>query len=170
MATVGLFFDTQTGNTADLAEQIQEALGGDPVVDLNDINEVELDKLGEYEYLIVGSPTWNVGELPDGWGSVIDDLSSLELSGKKIAYFGVGDQIGYADNFLDAMGLLEKELSQTGATTVVNWPTADYDFEESLAQRGDVFVGLGLDEDNQPEKTEERIAAWADQVKAAFGL
>ena len=170
MAKVGLFFDTQTGKTAEIAEQIQAALGGDSVVDVHDINDVGLDKLGEYECLIVGSPTWNVGELPDGWGSVVDELSDLDLGGKKIAYFGVGDQIGYSDNFLDAMGLLEKELSQTGATPVVTWPTADYDFEESEAQRGDVFVGLGLDEDNEPEKTEGRIAAWAEQVKAAFDL
>ena len=65
MAKVGLFFDTQTGKTADIAEQIQSALGGDSVVELNDINDVELDKLSEYECLIVGSPTWNVGELPE---------------------------------------------------------------------------------------------------------
>lgn len=170
MAKVGLFFDTQTGKTADVAEQIQTALGGESVVDVHDINDVELDKLGEYECLVVGSPTWNVGELPDGWGNVIDELSDLPLSGKKIAYFGVGDQVGYADNFLDAMGLLEKELSQAGATAVVSWPTEDYEFESSEAQRGDVFVGLGLDEDNEPEKTEGRIAAWATQVKAEFGL
>ncbi|MEM6500922.1 MAG: flavodoxin [Cyanobacteria bacterium P01_C01_bin.89] len=170
MAKVGLFFDTQTGKTADIAEQIQSALGGDSVVELNDINDVELDKLSEYECLIVGSPTWNVGELPDGWGGVVDDLSGLELAGKKIAYFGVGDQIGYADNFLDAMGILEKELAEAGAETVVNWSTDGYEFEASEAQRGDVFVGLGLDEDNQPEKTEERIAAWSEQVKTAFSL
>ena len=170
MAQVGLFYDTQTGKTEELAEQIQDALGGDSVVDVFNISDVELDKLSEYECLIIGSPTWNVGELPDGWGSVVDDLSGLSLGGKKIAYFGVGDQVGYSDNFLDAMGLLEKELSQTGATTVVNWPTAGYEFEASEAQRGDVFVGLGLDEDNQDDQTEERIAAWAEQVKTAFGL
>ena len=170
MAKVGLFFDTQTGKTADIAEQIQEALGGDSIVEIFEIGDVELDKLSEYECLIIGSPTWNVGELPDGWGGVVDDLSGLPLGGKKIAYFGVGDQVGYSDNFLDAMGLLEKELSQTGATTVVNWSTDGYDFEASEAQRGDVFVGLGLDEDNQDDLTEERIASWAEQVKAAFGL
>ena len=92
------------------------------------------------------------------------------MAGKKIAYFGVGDQIGYADNFLDAMGILEKELAEAGSETVVNWPTEGYEFEASEAQRGDMFVGLGLDEDNQPEKTEERIAAWSEKVKTAFSL
>ena len=32
------------------------------------------------------------------------------------------------------------------------------------------FLGLAIDEDNQFEKTEERIDAWVDQIKKEFPI
>jgi flavodoxin I len=170
MSKIGLFFGTQTGNTEAAAEMIQSALGGDSVVTLHDVAEADLDELGEYDCLIIGCPTWNIGELQSDWEGLYDELDALDFSGKKVAYFGVGDQIGYADNFQDAMGMLEEKISQLGGTTVGYWPTDGYEFEESKALRDGKFVGLALDEDNQSEMTEERVQAWTSQLKSAFGL
>jgi flavodoxin I len=170
MSKIGLFFGTQTGNTEAAAEMIQSALGGDSVVTLHDVAEADLDELGEYDCLIIGCPTWNIGELQSDWEGLYDELDALDFSGKKVAYFGVGDQIGYADNFQDAMGMLEEKISQLGGATVGYWPTDGYEFEESKAVRDGKFVGLALDEDNQPEMTEERVQAWTSQLKSAFGL
>jgi len=94
----------------------------------------------------------------------------MNFKGKKVAYFGAGDQVGYADNFQDAMGILEAKISQLGGKTVGQWPTTGYDFNESKALRNGQFVGLALDEDNQPELTAERIQKWTSQLKSAFGL
>ena len=149
---------------------IQSALGGDSVVTLHDVAEADLDELGEYDCLIIGCPTWNIGELQSDWEGLYDELDALDFSGKKVAYFGVGDQIGYADNFQDAMGMLEEKISQLGGATVGYWPTDGYEFEESKAVRDGKFVGLALDEDNQSEMTEERVQAWTSQLKSAFGL
>ncbi|NET54064.1 MAG: flavodoxin, partial [Merismopedia sp. SIO2A8] len=118
----------------------------------------------------IGSPTWNVGDLQDDWDAVFDDLDDLNFDGKTIAYFGTGDSVGYADNFMDAIGILEEKISGLGGKTVGQWPIADYDFEESKAVRGDNFCGLALDDDNESEKTDERINQWASQVKSAMGL
>ena len=170
MSKIGLFFGTQTGNTEAAAEMIQSALGGDSVVTLHDVAEADLDELGEYDCLIIGCPTWNIGELHSDWEGLYDELDALDFSGKKVAYFGVGDQIGYADNFQDAMGMLEEKISQLGGATVGYWPTDGYEFEESKAVRDGKFVGLALDEDNQPEMTEERVQAWTSQLKSAFEL
>ncbi|WP_159789163.1 flavodoxin FldA [Sodalinema gerasimenkoae] len=170
MSKIGLFFGTQTGNTEAAAEMIQSALGGDSVVTLHDVAEADLDELGEYDCLIIGCPTWNIGELQSDWEGLYDELDALDFSGKKVAYFGVGDQIGYADNFQDAMGMLEEKISQLGGATVGYWPTDGYEFEESKAVRDGKFVGLALDEDNQPEMTEERVQAWTSQLKSAFEL
>ncbi|MGS0729198.1 flavodoxin FldA, partial [Shewanella sp. 0m-11] len=39
------------------------------------------------------------------------------------------------------------------------------DFEESKGLADDKhFVGLGIDEDRQPELTEERVDAWVKQI------
>ncbi|MEL7069948.1 MAG: flavodoxin FldA [Cyanobacteria bacterium J06581_3] len=170
MAKVGLFYGSTTGKTADAAEQIQTALGGESVVDLHDIADSEASSLAEYDYLIIASPTWNIGELQDDWQAVFDDLDEVDFSGKTVAYFGTGDQIGYADNFMDAMGQLEEKVSGLGGKTVGYWPADDYDHSESLALREGKFCGLALDDDNEEEKSEGRIQEWAALVKQAMHL
>lgn len=170
MAKIGLFFGTQTGNTETIAEAIQAELGGNSVVDLHDVANAEIDDLKEYEYLIIGCPTWNVGELQSDWDGLYQDLDKIDFTGKKIAYFGVGDQIGYSDNFQDAMGILEEKISSLGGKTFGYWITNDYDFSESRAVRNGKFVGLAIDEDNQSDLTSSRIKSWVAQIKLEFGL
>jgi flavodoxin I len=170
MSQVGLFFGTQTGNTQTLAETIQKEMGGDRVVTLHDIADSELSDFDAYQNIIIGCPTWNIGELQADWEGVYNDLDEVDFSGKKIAYFGPGDQIGYADNFQDAMGILEEKISEQGGTTVGYWPIDGYEFSDSRAVRNGKFVGLALDEDNQPELTDQRIKTWVSQLKSEFGL
>ena len=169
MAKVGLFYGSTTGKTADAAEQVQAALGGDSVVDLVEIEDA--DALSGYEYLIIACPTWNIGELQDDWAAVFDDLDEVDFSGKTIAYMGTGDQVGYADNFMDAMGQLEEKISSLGGKTVGYWSAEGYDHEASLAIRdGNKFCGLAIDEDNESEKTEDRIKTWTAQIKQEMSL
>lgn len=170
MAKIGLFFGTQTGNTETIAETIQAELGGDSVVELYDVADVEVNQLTEYDYLIIGCPTWNVGELQSDWEGLYEDLDEIDFNGKKIAYFGAGDQIGYSDNFQDAMGILETKISSLGGKTVGYTNTDGYDFNESLAVKNGKFVGLAIDEDNQSDLTASRIKSWVQQIKNEFGL
>ncbi|MEB3337592.1 MAG: flavodoxin FldA [Leptolyngbyaceae bacterium] len=170
MSKIGLFFGTQTGNTEAIAETIQKAFGGDSIVTLHDVADAELDDFEGYECLIIGCPTWNVGELQADWEGLYDDLDSVNFSGKKVAYFGAGDQVGYAENFQDAMGILEEKISALGGKTVGQWPTEGYDFNESKAVKNGKFVGLALDEENQSELTGQRIQTWVAQLKPAFGV
>ncbi|MBW4693428.1 MAG: flavodoxin FldA [Lyngbya sp. HA4199-MV5] len=170
MTKVGLFFGTQTGNTETIAETIQKTFGGDSVVTLHNAADAEATDLEGYEYLIVGCPTWNIGEMQSDWEGLYDELDNIDFSGKKVAYFGPGDQVGYADNFQDAMGLLEEKISELGGTTVGYWSTEGYDFSESKAVKNGKFVGLALDEENQSELTDERISTWVAQLKREFGV
>lgn len=170
MAQIGLFYGTQTGNTQTEAELIQQAFGGESIVDLQDISRTEAADFDQYPALIIGCPTWNVGELQSDWEDFYDELDNIDFSGKKVAYFGVGDQVGYPDSFQDAMGILEEKISVQGGTTVGYWTAEGYDFSESKAMRGGKFVGLALDEDNQLDLTEERIKDWVIQLKEEFGI
>jgi flavodoxin I len=169
MAKIGLFFGTQTGNTQTLAEMIQKEFGAG-VVDLYDMTDTEVSDFETYTQLIIGCPTWNIGEMQADWEGFYDELDQIDFSSKKVAYFGPGDQIGYADNFQDAIGLLEGKISGLGAKTVGQWPTDGYDFTESKAVKNGKFVGLALDEDNQPELTDSRIKTWVSQLKSEFEL
>jgi flavodoxin I len=170
MTKIGLFFGTQTGNTETLAEAIQAEFGGDRVVTLYNIAEASPEDFAAYDCLIIGCPTWNIGELQADWAGFYDELDDIDFSGKQVAYFGVGDQVGYADNFQDAMGILAEKITALGATPVGQWPTDGYDFSTSQAVQNGTFVGLALDEDNQPELTAGRIKAWVAQLKSTFGL
>ncbi len=170
MSQIGMFFGTTTGKTAEAAEKIQEVFGGEDVVTLIEILDAENEDFSSYPYLLIGCPTWDIGELQSDWDAFFPNLDSIDFSGKKVAYFGTGDQIGYADNFMDAIGMIEAKITEKGGQTVGYWSTEGYQFDGSKADRGGKFCGLALDEDNQPELSDERIEAWVAQVKAEFGL
>ena len=168
MSKIGLFFGTQTGKTESIAEMIRDEFG-DGEIDLHDMSNVDISDFDGYTKLIIGSPTWNIGELQSDWDGFFPELDSMDFNGKTIAYFGTGDQIGYADNFLDAVGILEAKISERGGKTIGQWSIDGYDFNESKAVKNGKFVGLAIDEDNQSELTDERIKSWVAQIEQEFG-
>lgn len=170
MTKIGFFYGTTTGKTESAAEMIKDEFGGDSVVTVHDIADVSDSDFSDYEYLIIGCPTWDIGELQSDWDGFFEELDNIDFSGKKVAYFGTGDQMGYAENFQDAMGILEEKISSLGGKTVGYWSTDGYEHEASKADKGGKFVGLALDDDNQSELTEPRIKEWVDQLKTEFGI
>lgn len=167
---IGLFYGTTTGVTESIAETIKELLGDD-VVDLYDIAEADAEDFSEYEYLIIGCATWNIGDLQSDWEDFFDNLDEIDFDGKTVAYFGPGDQIGYDHSFQDAMGMLEEKISSLGGKTVGYTSTEGYDFNESKAVRDEnKFCGLAIDEDNQSDLTQQRVTAWVEQLKKEFPL
>lgn len=164
MADIGLFYGTQTGYTQTTAETIQQEFGQD-AIDVYDISRAEPSDFEKYSVIIIGCPTWNVGQLQDDWDNFFEQLDEIDFSGKKVAYFGEGDQVGYADSFQDAMGILEEKISEQGGETIGYWSTEGYEFTESKAVRDGKFVGLALDEDNQSDLSDDRIKAWVAQLK-----
>lgn len=170
MSKIGLFYGSTTGKTESAAEMIQAEFGGEDVVTLHEIADVENSNFADYEYIIIGCPTWDIGELQADWQGYFDELDDVDFSGKKVAYFGTGDQIGYAENFQDAMGMLEEKISSLGGKTVGYWSTDGYEHEASKAEKNGQFVGLALDDDNQSELTESRIKEWVGKLKSEFGV
>lgn len=173
MAKIGLFYGSSTGNTETAAYQIKEkmeALDGIDVVEVHNIGATEPAQILSYQYLLMGIPTWNTGELQDDWAIFFPKLGSMDFKGKKVALFGMGDQNGYGFNFLDAIGMLGDELIVQGADLAGYWSNRSYDFAESLAKDGDFFMGLGLDNDGQADMTDKRIAKWVEWVKQDFGI
>ena len=164
MSKVGIFYGTTTGVTEDIAHRIADKIDGADIFNI-DGNE---DKLNDYDVLLLGASTWGFGDLQDDWQAVLDDLASLNLAGKKVAYFGSGDQGTFSDTFMDGMAIINEEISKTGATVIGNTSTEGYEFNESRAVEGDKFLGLALDEVNQSDLTDERIDAWVEQIKKEF--
>ncbi len=161
MATA-IFYASSTGNTKEVAERLAQNLDG---VATFDIGTNGVGEMASYDKLILGSSTWGEGELQDDWLEYWEDFCELDFSGKTVALFGLGDQEGYEDNFLDAMGMIHEQVVQAGGTVVGHWPAEGYGFEDSKALSGDEFVGLALDEDNQDELTEKRLKTWSAAIK-----
>lgn len=156
---MAIFYGSATGNTEDVATRIRCCLGEG---DLYDVRTQGLERALQYDRLIFAIPTWDYGEIQEDWQDAWDALAQLDLSGKYVALVGLGDQYGYAEWFVDAMGMLHDLVVAAGATVVGHWPVEGYEFDASraLTPDGRHFVGLALDEDCQPELTDARIAAW----------
>ena len=179
MAKIGLFFGSNTGKTRKVAKMIKKKYPDDELMAaaLN-VNRTTAEDFASYEYLIIGTPTLGDGELPglssdcdaESWEEFLPSIEEIDFTGKTIAIFGLGDQVGYPDEFLDAMGELYDFFSERGATLVGSWPNEGYEFDESQALRDDKFVGLALDLDNQSGLTEERLTTWLGQIAPEFVL
>ena len=161
MSKVGIFYGTTTGVTEDIAHRIADKIDGADIFNI-DGNE---DKLNDYDVLLLGASTWGFGDLQDDWAAVVDDLASKDFSGKKVGYFGSGDQGTFADTFIDALGIINDEIKKTGATIIGQTSTEGYEFSESRAVVDGKFLGLVVDEINQPDLTDERIDAWVEEIQ-----
>jgi flavodoxin I len=167
MSKVGLFYGTQTGKTESVAEMIRDEFGASEI-DMYDMSQVDVSDFDGYTKLIIASPTWDIGELQSDWDAFFPELDSMDFKGKTVAYFGTGDQLGYSDNFMDAVGILEAKISARGGKTIGYWSTDGYEHTESKAIKNGKFVGLAIDEDNQSELTESRVKTWVAQIKREF--
>jgi len=173
MAQIGLFYGTDTGNTERVAKRIKELLEqrlGAGTVDLLEIYKKKKEDMAKYDLLILGMPTWYDGELQGDWEEYIPEMQQVNFRNKRIAFFGLGDQYGYASYFCDALGIFAEIVEKNGGQLVGFWPVLGYEHDFSKAQRGDKFVGLCLDTDNQDDQTEERINRWTNQLMAEFSV
>ena len=167
MKKTGLIYSFNAKKTAQAAKRIQEAFGRENI-DLVNAENIDEKKFLSYSNLILGVPTWFDGELPNYWDEFIPALEDLDLKGKTIAIFGNGDQKGYPENFVDGVGIMAEILKKCNAKIVGETSVDGYEFENSRAQRGNMFIGLALDFENQSKLNKERIVKWVEQVKKEF--
>lgn len=160
-----LFFGTQTGTTEAVAEQIQKELA-DLVGECRNIYGVKKEELEDADFLVLGGSTWGDGELTDDFQDSLHILEAANLSGKTVALFALGDQYGYGYNFVSAMKIVYDTVKKCGAREIGSGVSrAGIDFEHSESLQDDAFLGLVLDEVNQPEMTEKRIKEWVSTVR-----
>lgn len=172
MIPIGLFYGSTDGATAAVARRIADlcAEAGWAEVELLDVAEYDLGEMEAFAVLLLGIPTWNTGQMQRDWEAVFPEIAELDLTGKRVALVGLGDQAGYPDTFADALIFFADAVQERGATLVGRWPTDGYDFRNSWAVQDGMFVGLVLDEINQPELTEGRLRAWLEQVRREIVL
>ena len=171
MGTIGLFYGSTSGVTEEIAEKIQAEIGED-ICDLYSMEEDfdDVDDFLKYDYLLFGCSTWGAGEVQNDWREPLFDMEveKPDFSGKTIALFGAGDCTGHGKHFVGALGILYDQFTALGAKLVGAVSTEGYSFEKSTAIREGQFVGLPLDEVNESDKTDQRIADWLALLKTDF--
>lgn len=167
MKKTALIYSFNTKKSGKIAEKIMSEFN-DNAIEFVNAEEINEKIFGSYKQLILSVPTWFDGELPNYWDEFMPALEDMNLKGTKIALFGLGDQKGYPENFVDGIGIMADILEQQGAELIGFTSTEGYSFEHSKAQRGDQFAGLALDYENQSAKNAPRIKAWVVQLKKEF--
>ena len=172
MAKIGLYYGSNEGNTAIAADMIKEEFDKiEPgLVEVHNIADASLEEIAAWDYIIFGISTWDIGQLQDDWAAFLPHMDDLDLSGRKVAIFGLGDQYGYPDTYLDAAGVLADKVLERGGDLYGLWSAEGYEFTGSRAAIEDHLLALGLDNDNEGEKHKERIEKWVRILAFAWGL
>tara|TARA_Y100001970_G_C13753374_1_gene612121 strand:- start:73 stop:588 length:516 start_codon:yes stop_codon:yes gene_type:complete len=170
MKKIGIFWGSSTDNTTTATEFMKEYLEmNDYEVEIFNVADEDVEKILEFDNIIIGCPTWHIGELQEDWDSIFSDYEKLDFTGKTAAFFGCGDQIGYPGNFLDAIGMLAKPFMKNGGKLIGRCSRDPYQFTGSVALDGDELLGLGLDYDNEDEETcEDMMVMWIEDIIEDF--
>jgi flavodoxin long chain len=164
---IGLVFGTDTGNTEEMGDRIAAVFAEQGfAMDMLNVTDASPEVIEAFDFIIMGIPTWDFGGIQEDWETFESELLATNLSGKVVALYGLGDQLGYGDYFVDAMGWLHERVVKKGALVVGEWSTEGYDFEASLAVNKDktFFCGLAIDDEQQFDLTDQRISGWVDLV------
>ena len=167
MEKIGMFWGSNTGNQEEAAGFLKDFMESEGVeMDEYNIADTDPSKMLEYKRLIIGCPTWHIGELQEDWDSVFGDYEGLDFNGKTAAFFGCGDQVGYPANFLDAIGMLAEPFTKNGGSLIGKCSRDPYNFTGSRAlDSDDKLMGLGLDYDNDDEETcEDMMVMWLEDI------
>ena len=164
---IKVIYGSDTGNTELVIEDLIKLVDNTEVTTVADLTPEDWDN----DKFILGIPTWYDGELQSDWEDYFEEFKTIDFTDKKVAIFGLGDQLGYEEWFCDGIGILAEVIMENGGK-VIGYTEKDnsYDLEETPKSLVDdnTFYGLCIDEDNQPELTQDRLEKWVGDIKEKF--
>lgn len=165
MRKVKVIYGSTTGNTKDAAKLIACEFACEAI----DVASAKIEDF-DAEVLILGTSTWGIGDPQDDWTAKTPLLEKLDWQGRKAALFGMGDQMGFGDSYMDGLRVIYDCIVKRGGIVIGRWSAAGYRHNSSQAQIGGDFIGLALDADNEADKIPERIKKWCSQIKSEAAL
>jgi flavodoxin I len=172
MANIGIFVGSSGGVTLGVAEQLQELFDGAELINMEEDYD-DLEQFNDFDVLLIGSSTWGQGDVQRDWVDPLYEMQNDEpdFSGKKVAFFGAGDQESHPEEFVTALGKMKDIFSKLGANTDFGYTSTEgYTYKYSYAEKDGKFCGLAIDAINQEDLTEQRVASWAEQIKGEMAL
>jgi len=172
MEKIAIFFGPLDGSVHRIAKLVASKIGPEKV-DLIHIASATTSDLEKFTKIIfgistVGKDSWQQKFDNTDWSHFFPIVAAFNFTGKKVAIFGLGDHITYAYHFVDSIGLLGKVVQKQGGEIFGRVSTVGYTFQDSDAIVEGQFIGLPVDEDFEPELTEERVSVWIDSLMKEF--
>ena len=140
-----ILYGSLTGNTEYVAQKIQQILtSAKKTVQLKNANQTSAEELNNYQYLVLGSSTWDEGQLQYDFEAFMAELKAKppDLKAKKIAVFGCGDS-SY-EQFCAAVDTLEKKFQALGGEKII--------------------TGLKIDGIPQLPENKTKVEEWAKEL------
>ncbi|NLW45623.1 MAG: flavodoxin [Syntrophomonadaceae bacterium] len=128
-----IVYGSNTGNTETLAGALAEELQSRFEVNVQNVADITPDDIMAYDLILLGSSTWDDGELQEDFQDFYEEMDRLDLSGKKVAVFGPGDSSW--EDYCRAVDLLEEKSRELKADIIAPGFKWDGDIdEEAIAE------------------------------------
>ncbi|WP_099159817.1 flavodoxin [Virgibacillus ndiopensis] len=142
MAKILMMYASMSGNTEMMADAIFDYINEakhEIVIKSFDFDPIDVQEMTDYDGILIGTYTYDEGNLPYEVEDFYEELDDVKLSGKIIGVFGS------CDSFYDTFG---------GAVDTM---------EERVIERGGRLCGEGIKVDLEPDKKDiERCQKFAE--------
>ena len=108
---IAILYGPTGGNTERVAQLIAEKIGTQKC-QLIPVKEANESSLNSFSKVIVGGSTigkhnWSHENPSVDWDEFLPTFRKINFAQKKVAIFGLGDQLAYPNNFVDEMRVLK---------------------------------------------------------------
>jgi len=141
-----VIYDTRFGNTEKIAKSLSKGLKEEGVeVDCVKIDEVDVDKLPEYDFLAVGGPT-HMASMSEPMKEFLEKLKTVDIRGKKGFCFDTRNHSRFNRfNLNSAAKRIEKKLKKMKVRMIEPRESAIVEGREGPLEEGarETFEKLG---------------------------
>lgn len=119
MNKILIVYASQTGNTELMAESIEAFLeqhNVDVTTKTFDFDPIDVEELAAYDAVMVGTHTWDDGDLPYEVEDFYEELEDVNIENHLFAVFGSCDS--FYETYGGAIDLMAERLEELGATVV----------------------------------------------------
>lgn len=119
MAKIKIVYGSAGGNTELVCEKVAEILGEKKhQVELLQAKLTKAEVIGNFDLLILASPTYGHGQLENYFEKFLAELKAVNLAGKKCAVIGLGDPKYDSDYHIESAHIIAEFLQEKGAQMV----------------------------------------------------
>lgn len=156
MSKILLLYASTTGNTEVMTEAIADYLidhGQEVVIKSFDFDLIEVEMIDEYDAVLVGTHTWDDGDLPYEVEDFYEELEDVDIKGMPFGVFGSADS--FYDTYGGAVDLLSDRIRNLGGQLLPHQLKVDRDPDRQDIKRCQEFAEMMYQQLNKRIKHQE---------------